>query len=325
MVKNISFFSGIGTNSPSFLQGEKEGKKAEGNTIFYGNLTTNRFVDPIEARKKEAQKRAFQVVGNAWAADRKIDEDMRERRARVADLMKESSEAAKGIRELTEMQERVKAEYGISEDSREHKDLELLLRERNMFGDPELKNPMSADSLTKEELEYVAKLKAAGLTDYQEKQLELEDAKGFYKKTIKDNKKAIREETAVIRGIRLERLKQDPMVKAAKEAEKIMEESAREIIGMLTEDSREHMDKISEEKKEQAKELEEKQEELEQLLEERKEEEKQLEELLEEIPLEEMLEVGQIRDEIRQQLDKIATQLKLVKEDIKGAIVDENL
>ena len=82
MIKNISLFSGIGTNSPSFLPREKEGKKTEGNTIFYGNLTTNRLVDPIEARKKEAQKRAFQVVGNAWAADRKIDEDMQERRKR---------------------------------------------------------------------------------------------------------------------------------------------------------------------------------------------------------------------------------------------------
>ncbi len=325
MINNISLFAGIGMNSPSLLQGEKEEKKAEGNSYFYGNLASNRFMDPIEARKKEAQKQAFQIVENAWQADRKIDEDLRERRNRIADLMKECEEATRGIEELSQMQEQVKKDYGISEDSQEHKDLQLLLRQRKMFKDPSSRNTMSNDSLTAEEMEYVAKLKAAGLTDYQEKQLELEDAKGYYEQTITENKKIMREETAVIRGIRLERLKNDPMVKAVGESEKILEEAAQQIIGLLTEESQAHMEEISKEKKEEAEKLEEKQEELERLIRERKQEDEELEELLEIIAPMEMPESGISEEEIRQQLDRIVSRLKLVEEDIKGTIVDENL
>lgn len=323
MIKNISVFT-MDKSLAGFERVGQEKDKTERSSVFGGNLKQNSLIDPVEERKREARQQAFQVVENAWKADREIDEDLKERRLKIADLMKECEEATKGIRELSEMQERVKAEYGISEDSQEHHDLQLLLREQKMFKDPGSQNAMSADSLTAEEMKYVAKLKAEGLTDYQTKQLELEEAKDYYENTIKENKKRIREETAVIRGIRQERLKHEPMVKASKEAEEILEESARQIIDLLTEKAQEHRKEVSEEKKEEAEKLEEKQEELERLLKERKQEDEELEELLEKaLPLE-TPETGRLEEELRQELDRIVSRLKLVEEDIKGAVVDEN-
>lgn len=324
---NITLFAGSQENriTADNPETKKKQEQLEKGSVFSGDLNENLFMDKIEARKKAAQKRALQVVSDAWEGDRKIDEDLQERRDLINRLQEENRKAQAGVNEINQMQEAVKQQYGIADDSQEQKDLELLLREQEMFKDPSLKNPMSSsEGLTKEELEYVAGLKARGLTDYQQKQLELEASKGYFQKDINENLKIIREETRIIRGIKLERLKSDPMVKAQKEADSILNAASREIIGMLVEESKEHMDEVSEEKEEQAEKLEEKQEQMEELIEARKEKNEEMEELLEELPVEEMVSIDQLKDEIKQQVEKIASEMKLVVEDIKGAVVDEN-
>ena len=115
------------------------------------------------------------------------------------------------------------------------------------------------------------------------------------------------------------------MVKARKEAEAILDAASKEIIGMIMEEAKDTIDEESKENQEKAEKLEEIQEEKEAFIEEQKEKREETEELLENMPMEEMLDMGQLKDEIKQEIKNIVSEMKLVAEDIKGALVDESV
>ena len=76
---------------------------------------------------------------------------------------------------------------------------------------------------------------------------------------------------------------------------------------------------------ENEKNLEEIQEEKEAFIEKQKEKREETEELLENMPMEELVHMGQLKDEIKQEIKNIVSEMKLVAEDIKGAMVDESV
>ena len=132
-------------------------------------------------------------------------------------------------------------------------------------------------------------------------------------------------ENAIIRGTKLERLKHAPMVKAQKEADAIQDAASKEIIGMIMEEAKDSIDEETKENQEKAEKLEEIQEEKEAFIEKQKEKREETEELLENIPMEELVHMGQLKDEIKQEIKNIVSEMKLVAEDIKGALVDESV
>jgi len=75
--------------------------------------------------------------------------------------------------------------------------------------------------------------------------------------------------------------------------------------------------------KETQKELEEKEELEEAKRKEREERRKEVE--LSEVPVQELLQLEQVRGEMKQEVDQMLTELKLLAEDIKGSMVDEEL
>ena len=94
--------------------------------------------------------------------------------------------------------------------------------------------------------------------DYNKQIAALEEENGDYQKNIAEN-------NGMIRGIKQERLKSNPMLEAQNEADAIREAGSKELVGMLVEESKEHIEEIEEEKKEEAQkkaEKEEKEEEL---------------------------------------------------------------
>ena len=95
------------------------------------------FANKILEKKKEAQKKVMRVVGDAWESDRQIDEDLQKRRDLISTLHQENQQAQTRINEINQRQEALKEEYGITEDSQEQKDLELLRREKQMLTNPE--------------------------------------------------------------------------------------------------------------------------------------------------------------------------------------------
>ena len=297
---------------------EDQHKKEERTDFFAGNLNQDLFENKLLQKKKEAQEKAMKVVGDAFEADKQIDNDLQERRDKIAALGQENQKLQEQINEISERQDALMEQYGITADSQEQKDLELLRKkDKWMRGEGE--------ALTKEEFEYISKLESEGLTDYQRQQREWDAEKKHFQKDIDKNKEEILIENAVIRGTKLERLKSAPMAKAQKEAEAILDASSKEIINMIMEEAKDTIEEKSEEEQEKAEKLEEKQEDQEAFIEKQKEKREETEELLENMPMEEMLHMGQLKDEIKQEIKNIVSEMKLVAEDIKGAIVDQNI
>ena len=291
-------------------------KKEKRTDFFAGNLNQDLFENKLLEKKKEAREKAMKVVGEAFVGDRKIDEDLQERRDKIAALEQENQELQNQIKEINESQNALMEHFGITADSQEQKDLELLRKkEKWMLGEGE--------ALSKEEMERVSTLESEGLTEYQERQREWDAEKKHFQKDIDKNNEEILIENAIIRGTKLERLKKDPMVKAQKEAKEILDDASREIVNMITEEVKDTIEEKSEEEKKKAEKLEERKEEKEAFIEQQKEKKEETEELFENMPMEEMIHMGQLKDEIKQEVQKIVSEMKLVAEDIKGAVVDQ--
>ena len=309
----------IGENIKQENQIKDKKHEQENRTDFFaGGLNQDLFENKLLQKKKEAQEKALKVVGDAFAGDQEIDNDLQERRERIAALDQENQKLQEQIKEIDERQDALMEQYGIQEDSQEQKDLELLRKE-------DLYRRGKGPSLTKDEQKRITELNEEGLTDYQKRQREWDAEKNHFQKDIDKNKEEMLVENAIIRGVKLERLKSAPMVKAQKEADAILDAASKEVIGMIMEEAKDTMDEKSKEEQEKAEKLEERREEQEAFIEKQKEKRKETEELLENMPMEELVHMGQLKDEIKQEIKNIVSEMKLVAEDIKGALVDESV
>lgn len=288
--------------------------------------------DPIEQKRAMVRKQAFKVVGDTFASERKLDDDVKEREGKMAHYESQMKEAKKGIREIDEKIAQLREEYGVEPDSQEQKDYELLER----YHDKDERMKMSP-----EEWEHAAQLEKEGLTDYQKSALEMNAYKAPYKAQLKEAQKGYLEENAVIRSMALERLKKDPMVKASKEAEKILENGSKDIIGMLKDEAVDHIDEKLEEEIEEAEERKEEEKQEQEKLDEAKERREEMEALanpekaekeqhrdaetdvLSSDPLtESILKMDGVKNDVQQEVSEMMTKMKLVAEDIKGIQVD---
>lgn len=307
-VQNKAIFMG------ESIQSERHGtngKKSGRSNVFAGDL--NKTFDSIEQKKQQARQKAMKVVTDAWAGDRKLDESLDERRNKIKELESTMKEAASDLKWVNEERAALKEKYGLTDDSQEEQDLRLLEKQADH------------KPLTKEEEERLAEIrKAGGPTEYQEHSLDLYKSASRYKEEYEKAKKEIQQESDVITSTKLERLKHDPMIKASKSADEIMEAASQEIIGMLYDEAKDHIDEEMEEKKEAAEEKAEKEEEEEEKIEKRKEEKEEKEKFIEKISedMTTILDADNIMDDVQKEIKKIMDDMKLLEEDIKGAAVD---
>lgn len=313
-VQNTTIF--VGDTSRDQRHGKVQEVKTGNKNIFAGGL--NQSFDPIAQKRQEAQKKAMKIVGDTWAGERKIDSDIEERRNRILQLRGEIRQAKGSVKEIEDQREALRESYGVEADSKEQQDLALLEKEMDS------KTPWKQVSLTKEERERAEQIRAEGLTEYQERSLEMKKDAEYYEKQIYETKNEIETENAVIRATRLERLKKDPMVGAKKQAEEIVETASKEIIGMLLDEAKDHIDQEQEEKTEEAKEKAEEEKEQEEKLEkirEKKEDQEELAEAIGELT-EQTVQLGGVKTDIQEEIKDIVNKMKLLGEDIKGAAVD---
>lgn len=291
-------------------------KESDKKSIFAGSL--NKVVDPIQQKKQQAQKQAMKIVGDTWANDRKIDDDIEQRRARVEESREIIKKAKGELGRIAKEREELRDRYGVEADSQEEMDLKLLEKGINA------EKPDSGVRLTKEEEEQIEQIKKNGLTEYQTRSLEMKNGGGLYEDEIAEAEKVMRTETAAITSIKLERLKSDPMVEAQKNAKEIIDAARDEIIGMLIDEGKDHIDEEMEEKKEAAEKAEEKKEEQEEKTEKKKEKENQEEQFREQIKAstELMTKSDELLDDVQRKVKKILDEMKLLEEDLKGAAVD---
>lgn len=321
--KELSIY--VGERTPAMRRQELleqqagKGKKNQ-KSVFAGDL--NGYQDNILLKQQKARKEALKVVTDTWSGDKKIDNGLKERRERIKSLQEEIGNAQKELADIEGRKEELQKRYGVEADSAEQKDLELMLKSRE-----EKRNPQV--SLTKEERERLDGLAGQELTEYQSRVLELDSYGDYHRAIIAEDEEQIEIENRIIKDIKLERLKKDPMQGAQKQAEEIEEAARKEILGMLVEEGKEHVDKEQEEKEERAEETKEAKEEQEELLAKRKDEREEAKEraeaLAESLPTEQLLSLDKIQDDINREIQNIVDKMKLIEEDIKGAAVDQTL
>lgn len=308
--KNVAVFAGQEPQSRK-AQEEQKGQQ-DRKTVFAGSLQKDTTRNLIEQKRQEAQQKALKIVSDVWEGDKTIEADLQSRRERIEAVKQENKALRSNVTELREQQADLQKNCGVSEDSQEQQDLELLRKVQN--GD-----------FTKEEYERSLEIREAGLTDYQEHQLSIDESIKDYEKTIEKNNGIIYSENAAIRSISQERLKYAPMVAAQKQADEIKDAASDEIIGMVVEDAKEHIDEEQEKKEEQAEKIKEEKEVQEELLEKRKEEAQEREELIEDIPMDEILTISKNKTDLQKEIQEIVDKMKLVAEDIKGTVVDSEI
>lgn len=329
-------------------------KNTEENTIFVNKNTaaqkgktsffagdTNLANDPVAQKRKEAQEKAWKVVKQAWDNDNEVDKSIQARKDHYAELEKLREETTRELSGIHDEEAVLKETYGVADDSEEQKDLELLKKRQN------IQKRVTNEKLTEDEQARLEEIDKRGLTEYQERALDLNERAGVLQKEITDYNRRMRDDVSDIKQIAIERLKSNPMVDATKAAEDIKEAYNQEIIGMLMQEAKEHVEEKLEEAEEAAKEK----------AEEKEEEEEQLEDIREIRALQEAVIEGtkeaierakvqerrndapdiEITDiieltkpnkqsnEVKQSLDDIKSSMNVLEADLKGIKIDEEV
>ena len=252
--------------------------------LFAGNIVTQNPLDiQIAEKRTTAMEKAKKLVGDVFAAEKSVDDDLAERANRIKESEQAIVDANKELAKFEEEKETLKEQYGVTgEETEEQLPAEYKMQrdELNRYGEPQ-------------------------------------------RQVINEAKKVIEEERRVIAAITVERLKTDPMVEASEQAEELLASAEEEITGIV-------MDAAVNNLKEQAEEAKEKQEAEEEKTEleeaKRKEREKRRKEAeISDVPMQELLHLEQTRGEMKQEVDNMLTEMKLMAEDIKGSMVDEEL
>lgn len=316
----------INTNQISSIKNKEKSRKYS-DTIQASTL--NLADDPIQRKRKQAQAMAMSLMSNAFSDEQKVDEDLAERRERINTLTKENEEYNEILKDIKSQKESLKEFYGITDDSKQQQDLELLRKEKNSMEYP------NVIKLSEEEKKQLESIHTNGLTDYQKSMLELDGAEKEYKGKIAENRKSIIEENAIISGVQIERLKTHEMVDARKQGDQIMVAANKEIVGMLYEEVKENQDKKMEEQQEAADKKKEETGKLEKRIEAAKKDKEKYTNKTDD--MDKMYKLGNSLDTVRKKgnsstmedvkksLSHIVSELKLTAEDLKGAVVDENL
>ena len=327
---NVSIFAGADTSAGSIANvfGFQNAKTANSSVSFL-----NGQADPIEQKRAMAKKQAYKVVSDTFASERKIDDDLKAREERIDQFKSQSTQAQKQLKAIGEEEDNLRTEYGVEPDSQEQKDLELLQQyNRSKYG--------KGDSLSPEDQKRAMELEKQGLTEYQERALNLDKERYAHEDAVQEAENGIVQESATLRAMNLERLKHHPMLDATKEAEDILEAANKEIIGMLTDEAKKHIDEKQEEELEKAKEQKEEKEEEEKRLEEAKKRREEMEALADpakaeekhkyetddhvvnDVITEQFVKMDQVKNDVQQEVADIVSQMKLVIEDVKGIKVD---
>lgn len=315
--------------------------------VFAGGLNVNNN-NNIELKRKLAYKRAMKILTDTFATEQKIDNNIEGLKAQQEQLKSETLEDKKTIKGIQDSRSQVMEAYGVTEDSKENKELELLRKER------QANDPFSGVELTDNEKEQLETIHKNGLTGYQKDMLELDDKEDFYRQRAAQKASAASAISGAISDIELERLKTHPVADATKEADALMEAANKELIGGLWAEAKEHIDEKMEEAMEKAEKEAEEKEEEEKKAAERKKEKLELEKRIAEtkqaasniaetepdtsVSTSTTVSVSETHDIIEKssenntqaskaerEIQKLVEELNLVMEDLKGAKIDMNV
>lgn len=290
-----------------------EDKQIKNGVIYAKNLDIE--ANPVAKRKEEAKQEIKKILEKVYNSEAEIDDNLADRKSRIASLRDKNGELVKHNEELEAKTKATAADYGVTPESEEQADLELLKQrsDNRLYG--------KQDTFTEEELERLAKIDENGMTEYQSRAMELYSGIQKNNLEIKDNQRIIEGEVGTISAIKLERLKTRPLEDAHKEVEAAKEAASAEIVGMIIEEGKENIDKTQQEIEEKAEEKAEKEEELEEQIEAAAEKK----EKAEESTTSDIVELDKLNDDVRREVKNIQDKMKLVEEDLLGMAVDKEV
>lgn len=230
---------------------------------------------PVWEKKEAALRQARKIVADVFEADNKVMFDMEKRRANIKTLKAESNEAAAELKKINDQKSAWKKEYGVADDSEEQRDLELLEKRQDSEA------PGFGIVLSAEEKERLAEIDAKGLTEYQQRCLEINKDAGTYRSIIEGNKQQIKAENAAIRDTKIDMLAvpyDQGMGFALDTAEDIKLAASKEAAYGMISEVKDKIDEETKEAQEKAEERKEEKEEKEEKLEARKEQKEEQEE-----------------------------------------------
>lgn len=235
-------------NNGLFVNGEYDVRERNGNNFFAGNMNkvTDSVSDRIDKKRKQAQAQAMKLIGDVFARDRKIDDGMARLEDEAAKLLDENGGLGDSIKNNIKERHDLMDEYGVSQDSQEQIDLELLEKREE--------SRKHGITLSDEENERLAGIDANGLTEYQARSMELYNQQSEMRDRFDDNKAAAEGMLGAVRNLQTERLKSNEMIDAQKAAEELNNAASKEIVGMLVDDARTSIDDKIREEKEKAEE-----------------------------------------------------------------------
>lgn len=292
-----------------------------GNAFFNNGQTDIK--DKIAAKKQLHFKEAMHVVTSARNGEKRVDDSIDEIKERINLLQKENDEANDFLNNIKAQMAEAREAYSVEDDSQEQKDLELMQKVYDM------RKHGSMNELTEDEKIRLAEMGEP--TEYQKQSMELYEQADYWKTKLSDNQTKIAANTAVIRDVKIERLKSQGMLEAQKAKEEIMEAASKEAIGMLVDDSKEKMDEKAEEIKEAAEEKKQEEEEKEERIEAAKENRSKTETVVENNRenISDMTKQAVDSEEITRDMDseiqKLLEEEKLLEEDLKGLAVNTKI
>lgn len=314
-------------------------EEKQGQSIFAGDLNLIQNNDPVEQKRREAQRQAMKMIQDAWESDIAIDSIIQESRDHYAKMSELRNEAQDEIMSINEDKEATRELYGVDADSQEQKDLELLYKQMDyMNGDFD-------SELSDDEWKRIMEINKEPLTEYQQRGLELHKRTLPFQNEIKEAEKQMKGDQASIRAIKLNRLKKDPMVEAQRDAKEIRENASKQIIGLLQNEAVENIDEAKEEAEEKAEETTEEKKEQQEQMDEAKLERAQREAMTlgtkeavdrlkaelrkseaPDVNVEEMADIARsysYSSDVKQSLEEIKNNMNLLEADLKGIQVDE--
>ena len=339
---SLTIFAGGNINPENALNMEPDkvnNTKRNSGTFFAGNANLD--MDPIALKRKEARKKAWDIVSSAWDTDKGIDASVQEKRDRYAQMRELEEESNNELNRINSEMENLKREYEVEPDSKEQKEVELIVKYNKS------KNDVTAEKLTDEEMEQYNSIDMDNLTEYQSRMLELYDRREQPEKNLEDAKKEIIKAGKEITAIGIERLKKHLMVDAGKDADAVLKAASDEIVGMIVDEGKEHanekLEEIKEDSEKKAEEKEEREEELQEIKEEKALQEALIERTKEAVDKAKAVEregnsndmdISEMADlavknitksgsDVSQSLEEVKNSMAILEADLMGIKVDE--
>jgi hypothetical protein len=171
------------------------------------------------------QKAALKLQLDQFKQDSKIDDSIKNHIEKGKKALEEAGVNQNQVNQLNKLKKDLKDSYGVEDDSQEQKDLELLEKQA------ENKIP-----LTKVEKDRIAHM--GPLTEYQTASLDYTKMSVEFQNRADDAMEQYINENRSVNAIKLERLKDDPMVDVKKDAKNLLDKVDGEIQQAIVEELR---------------------------------------------------------------------------------------